>query len=486
MKNYFKNFFFFLILVFLGKVTGLFKDISLAYYLGANQITDAYFISVYVAGLFFAGVSFGIPLMIISDSSGRNNLKGAEIVAYSSLTILIVSITICIFLFIMSDYVAELFLSASNQNQNVETTSFFIRLSALTFPLSAMAIIAASIELFKGNKIPTNSIAVINNSAFIVAVFIWHEPHNFQNALYCSIASWAFMVIIYGKALLFIPKNLHLKKTRFFFNRFKRLIKVSKVFYLEQINPIISLYFIAKIGDGFVSIFSYSNKLFMLYITLSVLFINSYVVPNLAQHSTTPDGGNSRLNFYLTNLCYLIFPLVLFSLINSDLIVKLIYLRGAMELEDINKIVSLFQVFLLAIPCFLIKDIVSKQMLMNNNKIYIGSIHLLGILMNYLICYFFINNFNIYAVAVGYLISTLCVSLILLFYLSRESKIFSSIKQYFIGYVFVIFFIIINKFFLAYLNINEYFLIIFSFIILLFFWSITFNNDIKKITRKST
>ena len=400
--------------VVLGKVLGFFKDLSLSYYLGANDTTDAYFVSVYAAGLIYGGVYSAIPLLIVSNASESQLTRRNQELALSSMTILLVSLLLSAIVFLLSDVVAGIFLA--DQIENIVTkASFYIRIAALTFPLSALTLIATSIKLAEGNKIPSNAIAVFNSSLFIGAVYFWHSPSNFQYALYSTIFSWLLMVFLYGKTIVFLYAYIGWCVKHLSVKRFSAFFSSAKMFYLDQVTPALALYFAAQSGESFVSLFSYSNKLFLLYVTLFVVFINSYLVPRFAKNYTSGLGSMAEFDCDFSKIMVLVFPVTFFTLVNSQFLVTLVFDRGEITHDQLNIITRVFSILGLAIPFVVIKDVFVKLILINKESVPLGPIHIGALIFNVVFCILAVPIFSIVAVAVGYFLSFLLVSLLLIF-----------------------------------------------------------------------
>lgn len=420
-------------MVTLGKISGFFKDISVAYYLGVNSIADAYFVSVYVAGLFYAGITATIPLLIIPNALEKNNFKREREIISSSMSILIITLVLSVLLFCFASRVANFFLGGSSI-ETIQNAAQFIKIACVTFPLSAITVIATSIRLAKGEKIPANSLAFFNNSIFILAIYFWHQPSNFELALYTTILSWSLMVVCYGKPLLFFLRHSSYVVASFSISKCKRILSLSKIFYFEQISPALSLYFAAKCGQGFASLFSYSNKLFMLYVTMAVVVINSYIVPAFSKKFVDKMQFKSDLNLNLKHLASITFPLVAFSIVNAEFIVRLVFERGEFSVENTMVVTKMFVFLVLAVPCVLAKDILAKIILINHLKVSLSMIYFIGIFVNAAICVFALSKLSILAVVGGYLISMLLVLFLLMFHRELKEDLSESMWLFFIGY----------------------------------------------------
>lgn len=424
----------FLIIVLLGKLTGFFKDLSIAYYLGIDQIVDSYFVSVYVAGLFYAGVSAAVPLLILPEANKDNQTDRENGLLKSIFSIMFVTVMISIILFYFSYHVSEFFLKESSV-YSINSASHFIKIASLTFPLSAITLMATSIRLANGEKIPANSLALINNSIFIISIAIWNRPDELIYALYMTIVGWIMMVLMYGKPLHFVFNNLKKFSKHFSFYECKKVFSISKIFYIDQIIPAISLYFAAQLGQGSASLFSYSNKLFMLYITLSLVIINTYIIPFFSKSLRNITSINSDIDKCIKITGLLIFPVVIFSVINAEFLVKIIFERGAFSADNSKIVTEIFRVLALAVPAMLAKDVLVKILLLKNPKAGLVRYFSIGIIINISICFLAINYHSISGIALGFTLSTILILLLITYSENYKSTISNGLKIYFIGYI---------------------------------------------------
>ena len=128
-------------------------------------------------------------------------------------------------------------------------------------------------------------------------------------------------------------------------------------------------------------------------------------------------------------LMMIVLPLTLFNLANSEYLVTLVFDRGEITDDQLGIITNLFDILLLAIPCMVVKDIITKIILINREPVPLGLIQLGAIIFNVIFCTIAIPQFSILAVGLGYFLSTLLVCLVLILsgqtrsWITKQSKI---------------------------------------------------------------
>jgi len=111
----------------------------------------------------------------------------------------------------------------------------------------------------------------------------------------------------------------------------------------------------------------------------------------------------------------LVFPVTFFTLVNSQFLVTLVFDRGEITHDQLNIITRVFSILGLAIPFVVIKDVFVKLILINKESVPLGPIHIGALIFNVVFCILAVPIFSIVAVAVGYFLSFLLVSLLLIF-----------------------------------------------------------------------
>ena len=434
----------FILFLILGKLSGFLKDISLSYYFGTSATVDAYFVTTYIIGLFYVGIQSAIPLLILPNAVEKNVTFREQELAKSTAAILIVSLSLTTLLILVADVLSGFFLDGGSP-ETVNTAAYYIRLSSLTLPFLSVALLATTLRLAWGEKLPAISLVLAANLVFVSAIHLWHTKETFYFVLYAGIFTWILMSIIYGNVLLFLVKYLRFMIRSISMSRFKKLFGLSKVFYVEQLIPVVGVYFASQTGEGGVSLFAYSSKIYMLYITLAIVFINSYLVPLIAEKYTAKHDFGEQLDSIILTACLIVFPLAVFLVLNSEFIISLVFERGELSKDQISIMSNVFLILIISMPCVIVRDIVAKVILIYHVKISLFFIYLIGVILYILICSIGSEKISLTIVSIGYCMTMLSIALILMCHRHLRYKILTSLKVFVSCYVGLIAFSLITN-----------------------------------------
>lgn len=245
----------------------------------------------------------------------------------------------------------------------------------------------------------------------------------------------------------------------------KILKSISSLLILVMINQIYFAsrnYFASYLGDGSISVLNYAN--------MPVGFINTFIftvffsvlLSELSSKFTLGEIENARHMFFdtLLSLLYFCVPLILIMIIFNTEFLKLLFLRGNLKAEDIEKIsypffwetlaILPFILFILSVALYL----ASKQYVLITK---IGSlVFVLGIVLNYV----FASKFGIYGISLANFITSSLYAITLLFFLRQivgkigeySKKIFSI---FFSGIVVFLLFFSLKRFVFNYFVSNS-------------------------------
>lgn len=353
-------------LVALGKATGFLRDIFFTYYHGVSDVTDAYFIAMSVSSLVFSAVFASVPIVVVplyarlrnSDESGPAN----GVIGVFSFYFL-VSIILSFFVYFYSSNLVDIF-SDSVSESVAEYAESYLAVMSLTFVLSMSFSYISAIYTVKGSYYPSYAAPLVNNVFFCGALSYFSSPSDFELVLYAGVFSWAALVFVFVFPVLgwlrFSAKYLiEALKDRSFL---MLLAPAMLAFYVEQANALVSVYYSSGLGSGAVSSVGYANKLNLLFLSIFLIFLTTFIFPKMAL--AVASGDRETVRFYwvgfLDRFLYLLMPFFVACFFYSGEIVSLIFERGIFDSSDVDVVASVFSISILSIPLLVIRDTTNR------------------------------------------------------------------------------------------------------------------------------
>ncbi|PHS19646.1 MAG: hypothetical protein COA86_03730 [Kangiella sp.] len=405
------------VLIVFGKLSGFLKDVEMTYFHGVSDVTDAFFLAVYISSLLYIAIYASIPIVIVplysklNESQNVSTNLGSVYVIY-----LIMSISLALLVFTYSADLVSLFGSQLNSEVTLQS-SYYLKLMAVTFPLSTIVAFANAQQTVKKTIFYYYLVPLVNNVVFCVTLVIYQENFEFHYILIASIFAWLLLCIVNLYSEKLYIKNFWLVLTDLakLRNAFVLTFPALLSLFAEQLNNFIGIIFASKLGDGAVSIYSYSNKLNLLILSVTIMLITTHIYPKLNEIVSRNERGDmsSFLNFSLNILLIIIFPVVVYFSYYSYETVSLIFRRGDFSDNNAVMVAEVFRVFIVVIPLVIFKDILIRMFFARGNSGTAFFISFAVTAINFTICYRFYQEYLLVGVVVAYLIS-LVVGVILL------------------------------------------------------------------------
>ena len=418
-----------ILVLVLTKVSGLLKDAMLAWTLGPSSIADAYFISVYVAGLAFGAALGTIPVSTLPKFSVHGNSKSVfDPLRSDFIAILVISLITGFALLVSAEWVASLF---SVQDQ--KNTVFFIRVSAFTFPLSAATTYLATVGLSQNKKVGFNIMGLTTNLVFVIAILIWREAESFHYVVMSTVLAWIMLLLFFlVRAQIEFKRKFSvlaiLADSKLFFYR-------SRPLYLEQLIPLSCIYFAAVYGVGSVAIFSFANKLFLLFVTVLMVFVNSYLLPDIARNLSTKENLQAIIDGVFMIISLLLIPICMYAITSSRIGVDLVYGNGSISQDDVIMISNLFNILIMTLPVFLLKEILTKFLILKNSDNWVFFCHVLAACIFFALNYFIDSSKTLLWVPCSLLVTYTVTFVLLLVRVIQLGFWSPCVKIFFLSYI---------------------------------------------------
>ena len=428
MRKYWKfAIIFFLIL--LGKFGGFFKDVLITFYHGVSAVTDAYFLSNSISSLLYMAIYSAIPILLVplysrlltAGNRVRINRELSAAISFFFFT----SLFIAVFVFGAAQLLVDLFSGAIDE-QVKKLAVNYLSIMAVTFGLSTLVSFFNSIQTVNKVVVPSYVVPIVNNSVFCVGLYFFSSAADFDKILMLGILAWLILLImnylISRKSFSFVSGAAF----SFFVDRKFMFLFLPAViaFYIEQVNGFVGIYFASELGVGAISVFAYSNKLNMIFLSVFLVFLTASLFPRIAAVSARND--QAELFRYLTGCVRLVImcsmPAVIYMNFYAVEIVGLLFQRGNFMIDDVVKVASVFSVVLLALPFCLVRDIMNRVFFSHGNTFTPVLLSLVALSINFSLSYVLHQRYGLVGLAASAVISTVFNSLVVIFLVQRKIK----------------------------------------------------------------
>lgn len=331
-----------MILTIVSKFTGFFRDITLSYFYGASNISDAYLVSQLIPMSILEFIGLGlltgyIPIYnAIQDKCGQEESNDFNNILIN-LILLISSILICAGL-IFTENIVKLF-AMGFEGKTLDLAVRFTRVSMFGIYFITLGYVFRGYLQIKGNYVVPAITGIPQNIIIISAIILSANINVMVLALgsLMAIALQLFILVPYAYKEGF--------RYRFFLDFSNRYLK--DLWYLaipmmigisvNQINVLVDKTLASQIIEGGISALNYANRLNFFVQGIFVLSISTVMYPTISKMVTENDisGLKRTLREAIGIINILIIPTTIGAVVFANPIVSLLFGRGAFDTEAI-------------------------------------------------------------------------------------------------------------------------------------------------------
>ncbi|WP_137885660.1 murein biosynthesis integral membrane protein MurJ [Pseudomonas sp. 2FE] len=414
-------------LIVLGKLSGFLKDVMITFYHGVSPITDAYFLSGSIASLLYMAVYSSIPVLVVPLYS-RLRTSELRVAVDKNLTaalsfFLAFSLALAAFVLCAAPYLVDLF--AGSVEGGVRGLAIdYLSIMSVTFALSTVVAFYNSVQTVNNSAVPSYVVPVVNNSFFCIGLVLFSAGNDFYKILVLGIFAWLALLFMNYRTVR--PWFSLYPKSFFAFFKDKSflllLLPAAISFYIEQANGFVGVYFATELGAGAISVFGYSNKLSMIFLSVFLVFLTASLFPKIA--AIASQGDKEELAGFVLDcvraVIILGIPVVLFMIFYSREIVSLLFKRGNFLDEDVLRVSSVFAVVLLALPFSLVRDIMNRVYFSHNNTLIPVLLSVTALLINVSLSYALYREYALTGLAAATVASIVFNSVFIVFLVQRK------------------------------------------------------------------
>lgn len=332
-----------MVIAIFTKIFGFARDITLSYFYGASNVSDAYLLSLTIPLLIFgyigAGISTGyIPMygMVIKELGER----AANRYTNNLINILMVVCTcfiICGLLF--TDYFVKAF-ALGFEGDTLELAVNLTRISLLGIYFTGLVCVFNGLFQLKGNFILPALVGLPLN--FIIMISIWLSTRT--NIMVLAEGS---VIAIASQVLLLIPflyqtgyryKLVLDLKDKYIITMVKKAIPVIFGVSVNQINVLVDRTIASLIATGGISALSYAGNLNLFIQGLFVLPFVTVMYPSISRMASEDNiaGLKKKISEVIGYITLFVMPATVGAMIFAEPIIKLFYGRGAFDSQAIS------------------------------------------------------------------------------------------------------------------------------------------------------
>lgn len=429
MKN--KNYLIMILLNFLSKILGFFREVCLAFFYGASGISDAYLVALNIPvslwGIFTVGITSGyIPMYNrIYVQSGREEAEQYTNGLINCL--LIISVIVVFITEMFAPYIIYIVAPGLEYN-TMELAVFFLRISIfIIFVFSSYNILLEYLKIKKEYIYPT-LVGTIFNICVVFGIIL---SAYFDVPKSLVIGSFIAYII---QLMLLIPrlKQVGYRYSKKILNSLPHIKRMAVISIpviigtsINEINVMVDQNFASRLYAGGITVLNYSSKLNAA--IQGVIFSSFMVVffPLLSKEIEKCNGALSEkakkyINETIKKTSCLTIPLMAILICNAELIINVLFKRGAFTDNDVIVTGICLRYYSLGLIAVAYREIFSKVFYaLHNTKAPMMSAGV-GLIVNIILNFILSEMFGLVGLAMASSISIILITVLIYIQLHKS------------------------------------------------------------------
>lgn len=425
----FKTTFYLIIFTLTAKVIGFSREIVLAYYYGASQISDAYIIARTIPVTLFDFFSLAIATTFIPIARKIMVEKGRSYLidftsSFLNLMLIFVSVII-LFINVFPDFFVSLFAKGFDID-TFNLTVRYIRIASYSL-IGTTVVFVVNAYLHSNNIFyPTSFVGIPQSIGIIVIIII---SSKYQPILPYAFLAGSVLMSIY--LLYFGYKNglkIKLKlniKDRYLLDLLLLGIPIMISSSANQINILIDRNLASTLAAGTISAMNYATRINTLLVTLFVLTTTTVFFPVISKMYSEGkmDKFKQTINDTASFIIMTILPVSIFIIIYSTDIISVIFGRGEFDFQAIIITSNALKYYIIGLVGYSLKEVFSKVYYSTHNTIIPTIITIITIVVNITLNFLLIDKFGYIGLAFATSISGLLAAFLLLIIMVTNKNI---------------------------------------------------------------
>ncbi len=417
----------------LSRITGFFRTIIMANFVGAGAMADALIIAIkfpsVMRRIFAEGAFNSAFVPTFSGMLASGNKQQAKSYAENILAILVLTLSVLIIL-------VELFMPSILKViipgfiNTPDRMHYAIEFTRITFPFILFISICA---LFSGilNSMEKFSCAASSpmvGSLVIIAVFFLIKGHMISHAKAFAVciaigglaqSLWVFIPVLRSGMQVKICWPTITPETKKFF---KLIVPVAAGAGVVQLNIFIDMMIASFLDSGGISYLEYADRLNQLPLSTIGVAMGTALLPILSKQIRKKDylQAIETQNMAVQYGLVFVIPAMLGLFIFSGPIVQAIYLHGKLSIADIKQIAMTLQAFAAGLPAYILIKIFNSAFFANEDTKTPVKVALCSMVINVIMNLWLMRYWHHVGIALSTAISAWINYLLLKYYLVKD------------------------------------------------------------------
>lgn len=341
-----KTAFYIMLLTVIAKFLGFGREIVLAYFYGASNISDAFLVAITIPVTIFALIGKSINtgyVPIYSNLEAKKNEKNA--IKFTN-NLINLSISICLVISILSFFYAEQIVKVFASGFEGETLSLaikFTQVSMFGIAFTVLMEIFSSLLRMKDNFLAPALISLPMNLTIIIAIVISTRGNVLllgYGILLSAMMQFLFLIPFVRKTNYTYSTEISLRDPNI-----SKLLKLSVPIMIgvavNDINKIVDRTIASNISEGAISSLNYANMINVFIQGVFVLSIATTIYPQMSKYASEENlfSFKKMISESITAVNLFVTPSIIGILFFSNEITALLFGRGAFD-ENAVKMTS--------------------------------------------------------------------------------------------------------------------------------------------------
>jgi len=413
--------------IFSSRVTGFFRDVLFANFLGANILSDAFLFAFRLPNLFRRILAEGamnsvfIPLYIRQSKESQS--LASDFTSAVFLIFLSITSIMTIFVFLFSEQITSFL--APGFIDNEDQFNFAIQLIPIIFPFLIFVTLSAvisSVLNIKGKFFLPSFLSVILNVLMIGTLLIFKSESHFPLA-------WSILIAgIIQLFLLMINANFFKSLFQFGLKKLSLLGSILRTFFkrflfsvlgsgIVQLNIFVSMLFASLVGEGAISHIYYADRIIDLPFALIAVAMTFTLLPYLSKNILDEEKNANAFNQTIIFCFIFALPSSFALFFISEDIVRVLFGRGEFLNKDILITRNLLLIYSFSLPGYMISRI-CNQVFYSYERVDLPiKASIPTFILNLVLCFSLYRPLGVYGLAIAGAISVWINVFIQIFYL---------------------------------------------------------------------